>query len=423
MKNVMSIILGGGQGSRLYPLTKDRSKPAVPIGGKYRLIDIPITNCLRSGFNRIFVLTQFNSESLNKHITQTYRFDSFHSGFVNVLAAEQSMENRDWFQGTADAVRKNLKHILAFHDVKYVLILSGDQIYRMDYKKLLDFHIKNKMELTIAVKPVTEEETSALGIMKVDNKIITDFIEKPKEKEILKNFNSKEAAQKSFKGIESNREYLASMGIYLFNVDVLIDILKNDNKDFGKEIIPMAIKTKKVGSFFFNDYWEDVGTIKSFMKAHLDFISPLPQFNLYANQIFTHARHLPPSKVVDCCINNAILSEGSIIQAASIKNSIVGIRSIIRDNVTIENSIIMGADYYESNMIKKENKACKKINIGINENTIINNAIIDKNARIGKNCKIINVNNIDNFESEKYCIKEGVVIITKNSEIEDNTVI
>lgn len=421
MKEVMSVILGGGQGSRLFPLTKDRSKPAVPIGGKYRLIDIPITNCLRSNFNRIFVITQFNSESLNKHIIQTYRFDNFHKGFVNLLAAEQSLENRDWFQGTADAVRKNLKHILAFQDVKHVLILSGDQIYKMDYNKLLDHHLHNKLEITISVKPVKEEEAKSFGIMKVNKTIITDFIEKPKEKEELLKFNSSDAVKENFPEIDDNREYFASMGIYLFNTDALLDVLNNKYKDFGKEIIPHSIKQKKVGAFFFNDYWEDVGTIKTYLNANLDFASTLPKFDLYADSIYTHARYLPPSKLSNCYIERAIISEGSIIQNATIKNSVIGIRSIIKDGVKIEGSIIMGSDYYESTEVIKSNKKKNLSEICIGENTIIRNAIIDKNSRIGKNCKIINKSNIENYKCDKYYIKDYIVIIPKNSIIEDNT--
>lgn len=422
MKEVMSVILGGGQGSRLFPLTKDRSKPAVPIGGKYRLIDIPITNCLRSNFNRIFVVTQFNSESLNKHIIQTYRFDSFHSGFVNILAAEQSVENRDWFQGTADAVRKNLKHILAFKGVNYVLILSGDQVYKMNYKELLDYHLKNNLEITISVKPVKEEEAGSFGIMKVNESLITDFIEKPKDKDMLLKFNSRDAVKENFpEEIEDKKEYFASMGIYLFNVDVLLDVLNNNFKDFGKEIIPYSIKQKKVGAFFFNGYWEDVGTIKTYLNANLDFAAPLPKFDLYTNSIYTHARYLPPSKLENCHIDKSIVSEGSIIQNAEIINSVIGIRSIIKNGVKIENSIIMGADYYEKPAIVQENKMNKLNDICIGENTIIKNAIIDKNSRIGKNCRIINKDNKEYFDGENYFIKDYIVIIPKNSIIKDNT--
>jgi len=423
MKSVISVILGGGQGTRLFPLTKDRSKPAVPIGGKYRLIDIPITNCLRSGLNRIFVITQFNSESINKHIIQTYRFDNFHSGFVNILAAEQSMENRDWFQGTADAVRKNLKHILAFQDVRYVLILSGDQIYNMDYKKVFDFHTENKNELTICVKPVARKEISSFGIMKVKDNQIEDFIEKPKDPEVQNKFISVNAVRKNFPDIEPDKEFFASMGIYIFNVDTIVEMLNRNFTDFGKEIIPQTIKEKKTGAYFFNDYWEDVGTIKTFLKANLDFALPLPKFDLYEHNIFTHARYLPPSKTGNVFAENAILSEGSIIQRATIKNSIIGIRTIIKDNVVIENSYIMGADYYESDQAKNENTKNGIKDICIDSNTIIKNAIVDKNSRIGKNCKIINHENKKEFDGANYFIRDGIVIIPKNSVIEDGTVI
>lgn len=421
MKEVMSVILGGGQGLRLFPLTKDRSKPAVPIGGKYRLIDIPITNCLRSNFNRIFVLTQFNSESLNKHIIQTYRFDNFHSGFVNILAAEQSVENTDWFQGTADAVRKNLKHILAFKDVQYVLILSGDQIYNMDYKKLFEYHLEKNLEISISVKPVGKEETSSFGIMKVNDYLITDFVEKPKDEEVLSKFNSYDAVIKNFPEIQEKKEYFASMGIYLFNVDALQDVLNSSYTDFGKEIIPYSIKQKKVGAFFFNGYWEDVGTIRTFLNANLDFASPLPKFDLYESSIYTHARYLPPSKLENCHIETSIISEGSIIQNATVVNSVIGIRSIIKNQVRIENSIIMGADYYESPADIKDNKENNLNDICIGENTIIKNAIIDKNSRIGKNCKIINKDNKETYDGDNYFIRNSIVIIPKNSVVKDNT--
>lgn len=423
MKNVVSLILGGGRGSRLFPLTKDRSKPAVPLGGKYRLIDIPITNCLRSNLNRMFILTQFNSESLNKHIIQTYRFDTFHSGFVNILAAEQTDTSSDWYQGTADAVRKNLRHVLAFHNITHVLILSGDQIYKMDYRQLLQQHKESKVGLTICVKPVFKEETSSFGIMKVDKNLITDFVEKPKDFETLYEFQSREAVQKHFPNIGEGYDFFASMGIYLFDLETLLEILDNSYTDFGNEIIPYTIENKKVGAYFFDGYWEDVGSIKTFWQANLDFTAPLPKYNLYDNFIYTHARYLPPSKVVQCNIEEAILAEGSVIQRASIRKSVIGIRSIIKDNVVIENSVVMGADYYESEENIQHNMENNRQNIGIGENSMVKNAIIDKNSRIGKNCKIVNHKNIKNFEGENYYIKDHIVIIPKNSVIEDNTMI
>lgn len=424
MNGTMSVILGGGQGSRLYPLTKDRSKPAVPIGGKFRLIDIPITNCLKSCLNRIFIITQFNSESLNKHISQTYRFDYFHHGFVNILAAEQTITSRDWYQGTADAVRKNLKHILAFHDVKMVLILSGDQIYDMNFKKLINYHKENNFDLTISVIPVQEEKASSFGIMKVSDKAeILDFIEKPKDIDVLKQYKSKNFIRKNYPEVEQGKDYLASMGIYLFNVNALTEALNNSYTDFGKEIIPSVIKQKNVGAFFFNGYWEDVGLIKTFLEANLDFISRRPKFDLYKKMLYTHARFLPPSKIFNSKIHQSMICEGCIIEKAQINNSIIGIRSMIKRNVKIENSLVMGADYYEKKNDFEYNRLHNLSSIGIGEGSIIKNAIIDKNVRIGKNCKIVNINNIKDAETEKYFIKDYIVIIPKDTQLPDNTVI
>lgn len=421
MQNTICLILGGGQGSRLFPLTKDRSKPAVPIGGKYRLIDIPISNCLNSNINRIFILSQFNSASLNKHINQTYRFDNFNKGFVDILAAEQSMENTDWYQGTADAVRKNLKHITAFLDLKYVLILSGDQIYNMDFKSLFEFHKETKSDVTISVIPVNREDAKSFGLVKLDKNYISDFIEKPKEDKVLDEINAGVFIREKFPDIEKDKEYLASMGTYLFNIDVLMELLNNKEMDFGKEIIPAAIKTKKVGGYLFNGYWEDVGTIKSFWKANIDFAVLDPKFDFYKNLIYTNARYLPGTRFSDCSIEEALVCEGSIIKKARLKRSVIGIRYNISENVEIENSVIMGADFYESEDGKEYNQKNGIINIGIGANTIIKNAIIDKNARIGKNCKIINKNNLIDFDGGNYYIRDGIIIVPKNSMIADNT--
>lgn len=422
MKNTLCLILGGGQGSRLFPLTKDRSKPAVPIGGKYRLIDIPVSNCINSNISRIFIVTQFNSASLNKHTNHTYRFDNFHNGFVDILAADQSMENTNWYQGTADAVRKNLKHILAFQDVDKVLILSGDQIYRMDFQELIEFHDKTGSDLTISVLPVIRDEAQSLGIVKLKDNYIVDFVEKPKDDKLLDDLNSKKFIKEKFPE-EKNKDFLASMGIYLFNIDTLVELLNNDFKDFGKEIIPMAIKHKKVGGFLFNGYWEDVGTIKAFWKTNLDFAETNPKFDFYKSYIYTNDEHLPASRIISCNITQSLICEGSIINNSTITKSVIGIRSIINKNVTIDNTVIMGADYYETENTKDNNHSLKKINIGIGENTIIKNSIIDKNARIGKNCRIINDDNQKHFDGKNYYIREGIVIVPKNSVILDNTMI
>lgn len=423
MSKIISLILGGGAGSRLFPLTKDRSKPAVPIGGKYRLIDIPISNCLNSEINRIFILTQFNSASLNKHINNTYRFDNFQNGFVDILAAEQSMESTDWYQGTADAVRKNLKHVMAFRELEYVLVLSGDQIYNMDYSSLIKFHKDTNADITVSVIPCNREEAKEFGIVKLDKEFIVDFVEKPKDEKLLDSLKSRELILNNFPEIEKDREYVASMGIYLFKKDKLLELLDNNHTDFGKEIIPEAIKTSRVAGYQYNGYWEDVGTIPAFLKANLDFASAKPKFDFYETRIYTHARFLPSSSIIKSIIDEALIAEGAIITNANIKNSVIGIRSLIGNNTTIENSVIMGADYYESSQMKELNKKNNRVDIGISENTIIKNAIIDKNARVGRNCKITNETKIKHFDNNNYYIRDGIVIVPKDGEIADNTVI
>ncbi|MCG8570595.1 MAG: glucose-1-phosphate adenylyltransferase [Spirochaetes bacterium] len=423
MPNIISLVLGGGAGTRLFPLTKDRSKPAVPIGGKYRLIDIPISNCLNSNIYNVFILTQFNSASLNKHVINTYRFDNFQKGFVDILAAEQSTESKDWYQGTADAVRKNLKHILAFRNVEYVLILSGDQIYQMDYRHLIEFHKQTDADITVSVIPCTREEAKGFGIVKLKDEYITKFVEKPKEDKLLDSLTSTELIRKNFPSIEKTKEYVGSMGIYLFNTSKLIELLDNNFTDFGKELIPYAIENDKVAGYQFNGYWEDVGTIKAFLKANLDFTSSNPMFDFYETSIYTHARFLPSSSICDSKIDDALIAEGTIIHKVNIKKSVIGIRSIIGSGVHIENSVIMGNDYYENQDQRELNRKNNIINIGIGENTVVKNAIIDKDARIGKNCKIINQNNLENHDSINYYIRDKVIIIPKYAVLPDNTVI
>jgi glucose-1-phosphate adenylyltransferase len=424
VKEVLSIILGGGQGQRLFPLTKDRSKPAVPICGKYRLIDISVGNCLNSHINRIYILTQFNSASLNRHISHTYRFDDFHNGFVDILAAEQSIENRSWYQGTADAVRKNLRHIQDDPNIKYILILSGDQIYSMNFQKLLYNHIRNKADITIAVTPIKEKKASSFGLVKVtENMKICDFIEKPQSTQILKNFDCSDIIKKKNPNTPVNKPYLASMGIYLFNKEVLFNVLNNNLTDFGNDIIPMAIRNKRVCAHIFRGFWEDVGTIKSFWETHIGFTKFLPNFDFNRISLTTHYKHLQVAKIYKSKINETLLCEGSLINNADISSSIIGIRSIIQSGVRLRNSIMMGADYYENNKTKEYNALNGKINIGIGENTIIENAIIDKNARIGKNCKITNPAKFNNFDGENFFIRDGIVIIPKDAQIPDYTII
>lgn len=425
MAEVITIILAGGQGTRLYPLTKNRSKPAVPIAGKFRLIDISISNCIHSGLRKIFILTQFSSESLHRHIFKTFLFDNFSKDFVSILSAQQTTENLDWYQGTADAVRKNMRF---FHkEADLVLILSGDHLYKMDYQKLIDFHLQKKAEISIAVYPVFEEQTSEFGVIKVDKDTrITDFLEKPKKPDQREKMKVSEEAFNQF-GLEpGGRTHLASMGIYLFNWDVLNELLENtEYDDFGKGVIPFAIKQKNAYGYFFDGYWEDIGTIKKYFRAHMNLTEPLPKFNFYDEEtpIFTHARFLPSSKILSSEIRQSILSEGSIINRSRINNSIVGLRSRIGENSIIDHSILMGADYFES---KEEivNNTKKGIpNIGVGDDCEIRNTIIDKNARIGNGVKIINVRSAAEEDAENHVIRGGIVIIPKNSIIPDGAVI
>ena len=418
---MISLILGGGAGTRLYPLTKSRSKPAVSIGGKYRLIDIPISNCLNSGVKRMFVLTQYNSASLNKHIKNTFQFDKFTHGFVDILAAEQTAKNDQWFQGTADAVRKSMHH-LKNHDYDYVLILSGDQLYQMDFEKMAEFHIANKAELTIATIPVNAQDATGFGIMKInDDNQISSFVEKPSA-EVLNDWVSPMSESNKSKG----KLFLASMGIYIFNrnsLEALFDEYPNAD-DFGKQIIPAAIQNqRKVVSYQYEGYWTDIGNIRSFFEANLELTDDVPKFNLFDNSrmIYTRARMLPPSKIFGSKIDHSIISEGAIIHAESIQRSVIGIRSRIGYNTKIRATILMGNDYFET--IEDIYKNKDGIIMGIGNDCYIENAIIDKNARIGSNVTIKGNSNMANCEEENYCIVEGIVVIKKNAVIPSGTVI
>ncbi len=431
VNEVLCLILGGGKGTRLYPLTKERSKPAVPFGGSYRLIDIPISNCINSGINRVFVMTQFNSTSLNRHITQTYKFDIFHNGFVDILATEQTQDSptSGFTQGTADAVRRALRHFRSFRDsgdTKYVLLLSGDQLYYMDFRNLLAAHIDSKAQITIGIIPVTEDDISRFGILKIDETCrIANFIEKPKTRDEIKDW----AVPKKYAPIcGTGRPFFGSMGIYLFNIDTLYDILLTHPEmlDFGKEVIPYSIENKyHVYGFVHTDYWEDIGTIKSFHQANIEMTKDDGSFDMFklANPFFSRPRFLPPSKVINSKIDTAILSYGVKIDEAVIKNSVIGVRSMINKGAKIENSVIIGADFYENDEARNSNLAKKIPDIGIGENTIIKNAILDKNCRIGKNVRIINEQGILNREERDYAIVDGIVVIVKNAVIPDGTVI
>ena len=412
-KKVLAIILGGGQGSRLYPLTEKRSKPAVPIAGKFRLVDIPISNCINSDIKRMYVLTQFNSASLNRHIKNTYHFSFFSSAFVDVLAAEQTPMSESWFQGTADAVRQSMHHFLG-HEWDYALILSGDQLYQMDYNYMIEQHEEAKADISIATIPVTADDATSFGILKSDDKNeITSFIEKPGA-ELLPDWTSDVSDEMKSKG----RNYLASMGIYVFNRDLLVELMKNpDTVDFGREIIPQSIDDCKVMSYQYEGYWTDIGNIDSFFEANLGLTDNIPDFNLYDRnkRIYTRARMLPTSKISGTTMNRSVISDGCIIQAAKIDRSVIGIRSRIGHESTIINTYMMGSDYYET-LDEIQNR---KIDIlmGIGERCFIKNAIIDKNCRIGDDVRINGGKHLKDTENEKYCIKEGIVVIKKGAVI------
>ena len=417
-KNVIAIILGGGQGSRLYPLTQTRSKPAVPIGGKYRLVDIPISNCMNSDIYRMFVLTQFNSASLNAHIKNTYNFSIFSHAFVDILAAEQTPDNPTWFQGTADAVRQCMPHFLN-HDFDYALILSGDQLYQMDFNAMLDQHINNNADISIATLPVNSKDAPEFGILKTNSEsYIESFIEKP-AKELLKDWESDVSDQMKSEG----KHYLASMGIYIFNRELLLDIMSNkDTKDFGKEIIPQAVGNKKILSYQYEGYWTDIGNIDSFFEANIGLTDDLPKFNLFDNdnKIFTRPRLLPPSKFHKSMITSTLISEGCIINAKEIIRSVIGIRSRIGEGTSIENCYVMGNDYYQTmDEMKKDVENGRQL-VGIGERCVIKNALVDKNCRIGNDVYINGGPHLEDFSCELYAIKDGIVVIKKGAEIPSN---
>jgi glucose-1-phosphate adenylyltransferase len=412
-KSVIAIVLGGGQGSRLSPLTETRSKPAVPIAGKYRLVDIPISNCMNSDLKRIFVLTQFNSASLNGHIKNTYTFNAFSNAFVDILAAEQTPDNAGWFQGTADAVRQCMPHFLN-HKFDYVLILSGDQLYQMDFNDMIEEHMKHEADITIATLPVNAKDAPEFGILKTnDDSLIEAFIEKP-AKELLPEWTSDVSEQMKSEG----KHYLASMGIYIFNRELLIDLMANpDTKDFGKEIIPQAVNNKKILSYQYEGYWTDIGNIDSFFEANIGLTDDIPQFNLFDNEnkIYTRPRLLPPSKFYKTIVEKSLISEGCIINAQEIIRSVIGIRSRIGVGTIIKNCYVMGNDFYQNiddmNNDIKENKQL----MGIGERCFIDNAIIDKNCRIGNDVHISGGKHLENFSNELYTVKEGIIVIKKGA--------
>jgi glucose-1-phosphate adenylyltransferase len=426
--NVLAVILGGGAGSRLFPLTLMRSKPAVPLGGKYRLVDIPISNCINSDIQRIFVLTQYNSASLNRHIAQTYRFSQFSNGFVDILAAEQTPANPLWFQGTADAVRQVLPHM---HDwgIDTLLILSGDHLYRMDYRKFLARHYETNADVTVSVIPFVREQAEEFGLLKADTEgRVTEFREKPKGEALEEmrvdttafGLNAEEAAR---------RPFLASMGIYVFKFGLLQELLSKNEQwvDFGREVIPAAIDNYHVQAFLFDDYWEDIGTISAFHAANLDLTATVPRFNLFDADapIYTRARFLPPSKMNQCQITQSIISDGCIINRATVNRSLVGVRTRIDFGATIDNSQVMGADFYQSIEELEADYRAGQPRIGIGEGAVIRNAIVDKNARIGAGVRLVNEAGVEEFTAPdgSYYIRDRIIIIPKNATIADGTVV
>jgi len=429
MKRVLSIILGGGAGTRLYPLTKLRAKPAVPLAGKYRLIDIPVSNCINSEIFKIYVLTQFNSASLNRHIARTYSFSGFNDGFVEVLAAQQTPENPNWFQGTADAVRQYI-WLLEEWNVDEYLILSGDHLYRMDYRQFVQRHRETKADITLSVVPMDERRASDFGLMKIDNSgRIIDFSEKPKGNEL-----AKMQVDTTLLGLTpeqaKKQPYIASMGIYVFKKEVLIKLLKEslEQTDFGKEIIPNSAKDYNVQAYLFDGYWEDIGTIEAFYDANLALTrQPQPPFSFYDEEapIYTRSRYLPPSKLLDCQVTESIIGEGCILKKCQIQHSVLGVRSRIEAGCSIEDSLIMGADFYQPFAEQQSSGEKGDVPLGIGANTTIRRAIVDKNARIGSDVQIINKDRVEeaNRESQGFYIRSGIVVVLKNAVIPDGTII
>ena len=414
LQRTLAIIMGGGAGTRLFPLTKDRAKPAVPLGGKYRIVDIPISNCLNSGLRSIYVLTQFNSMSLHRHIQASYKFDNFSLSFIDILAAQQTPAGSQWYQGTADAVRQNMRYFLE-RPYDYFLVLSGDQLYRMDFRSLLHQHVRLGADITLATKPVARRYVSEFGIMKggVDCRI-TGFIEKPSDESALQEMKMSRELLRAIGSNEEEELFQASMGIYVFNRNVLIDSLSNDLFDFGNHIIPLSIKDRHVSSFIFQGYWEDIGTIRAFYEANLDLTDVVPEYSFFEPEspIYTHPRFLPGSKINGATLRQAIISDGCIISDAHLERCVVGIRSVIQSGATIRNSIVMGADYFELERTQPSQPP-----MGVGRNCVIDRAIIDKNARIADGVVITPEGKPSNFDGDNYFIRDGIVVIPKNAVI------
>ncbi|HYG34277.1 MAG TPA: glucose-1-phosphate adenylyltransferase [Clostridia bacterium] len=423
--NVLAVILGGGQGSRLFPLTKDRAKPAVPLGGKYRLVDIPISNCINSGLVRIFLLTQFNSASLHRHISQSYKFDHFSAGFVEILAAEQTLTDASWYQGTADAVRKNLIHFQN-NPFDYMLILSGDQLYRMDYRTILDQHVASKADITVSTLPVLRKSVPGFGIMKMASDYrITEFVEKPKDPTVQDAFRLPREWYPKLKIKSDDELFLASMGIYVFNREALFELLRGSSPDFGKHVIPQALNTHRVCAYVFQGAWEDIGTIRNFFDCNLELTDPLPRFNIFdmTAPVFTRPRFLPSSKINGGNIELSLLSDGCIIDHSTIRQTVLGLRSVLRRGSHLQRVVVMGNDFYEPAEAEQRHRSEGLPLMGIGENTRIENAIIDKNARVGRDCVISPAGKPKDVDHALYYVRDGIVIIPKNGVVPDGTVI
>lgn len=426
-RKIICIIMGGGRGSRLSPLTQERCKPAVPLAGKYRLVDIPISNCLNAGYNQIFVLTQFNTASLHRHIQDSYKFDPFNGGFVDILSAEQTDSSSDWYQGTADAVRQNMHHFHGTGEDDLYVILSGDQLYRMDLEDVVHEHDASGAEVTITAKPLGLDEAEGLGLMRIDDNLeVTEFVEKPKDPAIIQGLAVGESVRKKMKDPGTKDYCLASMGIYVFNAKTLIEALDSDTTDFGKEIIPGLLGKAKMCSYVFDDYWEDIGTVKAFFDANIRLTEPVPPFNFFDEdaRIYTHARFLPASKLNSCVVERAIVADGCIVTDATIKRSTLGVRSVVNDGSLLDSVVMMGADYFETQRDFDKNKVDGRPNVGVGKKSIVKNAILDKNVRIGDNVVLDPTGLPDNFgPGIEVVIRDGVLVVTKDAVVPDGFVL
>jgi glucose-1-phosphate adenylyltransferase len=420
---VLALVLGGGQGTRLFPLTQYRSKPAVPIGGKYRLIDIPVSNCLHADIRRIFVLTQFNSASLNRHVSQTYRMDLFSQGFVEILAAEQTPDNPNWYQGTADAVRQAARHF-ARYDADYYLILAGDHLYRMDYSELVDAHVDRRADITIAAQPVTAADATGMGIFRFDRTgQIVAFEEKPRP-DRLEAIGQSIPPGSTFTGPAADKPFVASMGVYVFSRDVLFDVLQRGNAtDFGREVIPSALETYRVSSYLFRGYWADVGTVDSFYDANIMLTQAAAPFKFYdpRRPIYTHPRFLPGARFSDCTVRDAIIAEGCFLDGATVERSVVGIRTSVQSGARITRSVLLGADFYEADDDAPAKGNAPKLGIG--RDVVLDKVIVDKNARVGDGARLVNDGGVESADGEGYCIRNHVIIVLKDGVIKPGTVV